>query len=135
MTDFSKGDAFSHNEFVQFLGNRVYLKETFYDDVVKGTNKFDVIVYSPEKVEVRQNGDMVNDEEIINDYKEKAMSYKYATKTFAEIEKSLKKNGYKKNQNMNFSIIDDTKDVLKATGKLAGNIVKNTTDKGGLLMF
>ena len=34
-----------------------------------------------------------------------------------------------------FSIIDDTKDVLRATGKLAGNIVKNTTDKGGLLMF
>jgi len=35
----------------------------------------------------------------------------------------------------NFSIIEDTKDVIKATGKLAGNIVKNTTDKGGLLMF
>lgn len=34
-----------------------------------------------------------------------------------------------------FSILDDTKDVLRATGKLAGNIVKNTTDKGGLLMF
>lgn len=35
----------------------------------------------------------------------------------------------------NMSIVDDTKDVIKATGKLAGNIVKNTTDKGGLLMF
>jgi hypothetical protein len=35
----------------------------------------------------------------------------------------------------NFSIVDDTKDVLKATGKLAGNIVKNTTDKCGILMF
>lgn len=35
----------------------------------------------------------------------------------------------------NFSIVDDTKDVLKETGKLAGNIVKNTTDKGGILMF
>ena len=39
------------------------------------------------------------------------------------------------NYDENFSIIDDTKDVVKATGKLAGNIVKNTTDKGGLLMF
>lgn len=35
----------------------------------------------------------------------------------------------------NFSIIDDAKGVARATGKLAGNIVKNTTDKGGLLMF
>lgn len=35
----------------------------------------------------------------------------------------------------NMSIIEDTKGVLKSTGKLAGNIVKNTTEKGGLLMF
>ena len=43
--------------------------------------------------------------------------------------------GYLDTMKIGFSIIDDTKDVLRATGKLAGNIVKNTTDKGGLLMF
>ena len=43
--------------------------------------------------------------------------------------------GYIDTMKMGFSIIDDTKDVLKSTGKLAGNIVKNTTDKGGILMF
>ena len=35
----------------------------------------------------------------------------------------------------NMSIVDDTKDVLRATGKLAKNVVENTTSKGGLLMF
>ena len=44
----------------------------------------------------------------------------------------LKQNGVPASE---FSIVDDTKDVLKATGKLAGNIVKNTTDKCGILMF
>lgn len=35
----------------------------------------------------------------------------------------------------NFSILDDTKDVLRAGGKLAGNIVKDTLYNGGILMF
>lgn len=34
-----------------------------------------------------------------------------------------------------FSIIDDTKDVLRAGGKLAGNVVKDTLYNGGILMF
>lgn len=34
-----------------------------------------------------------------------------------------------------FSILDDTKDVLRAGGKLAGNIVKDTLSNGGILMF
>ena len=104
MTDFSKGDSFGYDEFVQFLGNRIYLKETFYDETKGGTNKVYVIVESPEKVEVRKNGVLVNDKAIVDEYKEKLMGYKYATKSFSEIEKALKENGYKKNQKMNFSI-------------------------------
>lgn len=104
MTDFSKGDSFGHNEFVQFLGNRIYLKETFYDETKGGTNKVDVIVESPEEVRVRKNGVLVSDKAIVGEYKEKLMGYKYATKSFSEIEKALKENGYKKNQKMNFSI-------------------------------
>jgi hypothetical protein len=36
---------------------------------------------------------------------------------------------------IDFSIVDDAKGVVKATGELAKNIVKNTTEKGGILMF
>ena len=104
MTEFSKGNSSGHNEFVQFLGNRIYLKETFYDETKGGTNKVDVIVESPDVVRVRKNGVLVSDKAIVGDYKEKLMGYKYATKSFSEIEKALKENGYKKNQKMNFSI-------------------------------
>lgn len=34
-----------------------------------------------------------------------------------------------------FSLIDDTKDVLRAGGKMAGNVVKDTLYNGGILMF
>lgn len=57
---------------------------------------------------------------------------KYSNTTKRHVREFMKQNGVPASE---FSIIDDTKDVLKATGKLAGNIVKNTTDKGGLLMF
>ena len=57
---------------------------------------------------------------------------KYSATTKRHVREFMKQNGVPASE---FSIIDDTKDVLRATGKLAGNIVKNTTDKGGLLMF
>ena len=57
---------------------------------------------------------------------------KYSATTKRHVREFMKQNGVPASE---FSIIDDTKDVLRATGKLAGNIVKNTTGKGGLLMF
>lgn len=57
---------------------------------------------------------------------------KHSATTKRHVREFMKQNGVPASE---FSIIDDTKDVLRATGKLAGNIVKNTTDKGGLLMF
>ena len=57
---------------------------------------------------------------------------KYSATTKRHVREFMKQNGVPASE---FSILDDTKEVLRATGKLAGNIVKNTTDKGGLLMF
>ena len=48
-------------------------------------------------------------------------------KRMLKIEKWLSKN--------QFSIVEDTKDVLRAGGKLAGNVVKDTLYNGGILMF
>lgn len=50
-------------------------------------------------------------------------------------ENSFPTESFEKRLKNQFSIIDDTKDVLRAGGKLAGNIVKDTLYNGGILMF
>ena len=77
-------------------------------------------------------GEVLSEEEFIIGGKMRNGKYGTMLKKYDPIAFNVGYNEWKQNQ---FSIIDDTKDVLKATGKLAGNIVKNTTDKGGLLMF
>lgn len=77
-------------------------------------------------------GEGLSEEEFIIGGKMRNGKYGTMLKKYDPIAFNVGYNEWKQNQ---FSIIDDTKDVLRATGKLAGNIVKNTTDKGGLLMF
>ena len=109
MVDFSKGDQIGHNEFIQFLGDRIFLRETFYENKVGGTNRFEVYFTSPETVEIYQNGKRIEDKNIADEYKNKILDYKNVTRSINEIESLLKENGYKKNQKMNFSFSIDTK--------------------------